>query len=101
METRTSELMRLLDLREKQIDESIAFREYAKKNVYIVLTNRADIESMYFDIIQEEKNIGHGMYNVVSNWAHIMETKEGSISNDFHHELMDMIELREVKVKTE
>ena len=97
----TNELMRLLDLREKQIDAGIEYREYAKKNVYIVLTNRADIESVYFDIIEKEKKIGHGMYNILSNWAHISQTQEGSQSHDFHHELMDMIELREVRMKRE
>ena len=97
----TNDLLRLLDLREKQIDAGIEYREYAKKNVYIVLTNRADIESVYFDIIEKEKKIGHGMYNILSNWAHISQTQEGSQSHDFHHELMDMIELREVRMKRE
>lgn len=99
METKTR--MELLHLREKQIDASIEFTEYAKKNVYIVLTNQADIESVYFDIIEKDKKIGHGMYNILSNWAHISQTSEESQSHDFHHELIEMIELREVRVKRE
>lgn len=101
MEARTKELMHLLDLREKQIDAGLEFREYAKENVHIILTNQADIESMYFDIIENDKKVGHGMYNILSNWAHISQTNERSKSHDFHHELMDMIELREVKIKRE